>query len=379
MAKVGDLVRFLNSVGGGKIVKITGNIAHVEDEDGFETPVLLREIVVVGEAADETVRDSKVKTFSSAGKKDETKHKETVADIKPSVKASAARMDAVPEPVIETAEGEKLNVVIAFEPDNIKEISSTEISTYLVNDSNYYIYFTYSCRGAVSEEWTLHYAGMVEPNIQLYIESVDRSNLSEMDRIKVQFIAFKEDRAFKAKPAVSVEHSLDTTKFFKMHSFKDNVYFDNPVIALDIVTDDVPFKHHPVDKSKFEQNAIKEKKRADRPVRKKPVVKKTERRNNDIIEVDLHINELLDNTNGLSSADMLNLQIDEFRRVMDENLRNVGQKIVFIHGKGEGVLRNAIAKELNYRYKGHLVQDASFREYGFGATQVTIRKVSSEK
>ena len=91
-----------------------------------------------------------------------------------------------------------------------------------------------------------------------------------------------------------------------------------------------------------------------------------------ILEVDLHIDELIDSRAGLSNADMLNLQIDEFRKVMDANLKNKGLKIVFIHGKGEGVLRNAIMKELNHRYKGHQVQDASFREYGFGATQVTI-------
>ena len=74
----------------------------------------------------------------------------------------------------------------------------------------------------------------------------------------------------------------------------------------------------------------------------------------------------------MSPADILNLQIDEFRRVMDANMRNHGQKIVFIHGKGEGVLRNALTKELNYRYKTCRVQDASFQEYGYGATQVTI-------
>ena len=45
---------------------------------------------------------------------------------------------------------------------------------------------------------------------------------------------------------------------------------------------------------------------------------------------------------------------------------------MFIHGKGEGVLRQALMKELNHRYKGHQAQDASFREYGYGATQVTI-------
>ena len=50
-----------------------------------------------------------------------------------------------------------------------------------------------------------------------------------------------------------------------------------------------------------------------------------------------------------------------------------GQKIVFIHGKGDGVLRKGILQELKYKYKNYQSQDASFREYGFGATMVTIR------
>ena len=70
--------------------------------------------------------------------------------------------------------------------------------------------------------------------------------------------------------------------------------------------------------------------------------------------------------------EMLDCQIKEFRRVMDENLKNKGQKIVFIHGKGEGVLRSELLKELKRAYKGCTYQDASFREYGFGATMVTI-------
>ncbi len=49
------------------------------------------------------------------------------------------------------------------------------------------------------------------------------------------------------------------------------------------------------------------------------------------------------------------------------------KKIVFIHGKGDGVLRKAIEKELKTRYKQYYYQDASFREYGFGATMVTIK------
>ena len=54
MPKIGDRVRFLNTTGGGIIKRIEGNIAYVDD-DGFETPTLLRECVVVAEAA-ETAR-----------------------------------------------------------------------------------------------------------------------------------------------------------------------------------------------------------------------------------------------------------------------------------------------------------------------------------
>jgi len=103
--------------------------------------------------------------------------------------------------------------------------------------------------------------------------------------------------------------------------------------------------------------------------RKRPKVKLQ----SDIIEVDLHIHELVDITTGLSNADMLQLQLDKFHAVIDENKNRKGQKIVFIHGKGEGVLRNEILKLLKSRYKSYYYQDASFKEYGFGATMVVIR------
>ena len=98
----------------------------------------------------------------------------------------------------------------------------------------------------------------------------------------------------------------------------------------------------------------------------------------DIIEVDLHASAMFETTEGLSPADILNFQIDRFTEVMNANLRRPGTRIVFIHGKGEGVLRQALMKELTHRFKGHDVQDASFREYGFGATQVTIKAVTNQ-
>ncbi len=351
MAKPGDIVRYLNEVGGGKILRIEGNMAIVDD-DGFDTPMPLRECVVV----QERTANSEQRT---AGSEQRT--------------ANSEEPEPEPEEIIETPEGDSLNIVLAFEPVDIKQLSKTDFDAFIVNDSNYFLYISYLTRANEAEGWTTRYAGVVEPNMQVYVGEVLRSDLTQMDHVAVQYIAFKRGREFAIKAPGAVEYKMDTTKFCKLHCFRDNIYFESQVIALDIVKDDVPVRPQALEeKLRQTEPRVKSADRPRKPLRK-PVVKRKERRNGDIIEVDLHINQLLDNTRGLSAADMLNLQIDEFRRVMDANLRNHGQKIVFIHGKGEGVLRSALMKELTHRYKGHDVQDASFQQYGFGATQVTIR------
>jgi hypothetical protein len=88
--------------------------------------------------------------------------------------------------------------------------------------------------------------------------------------------------------------------------------------------------------------------------------------------IDLHADALLETTQGMSSADILQYQLDTFKKTIEANKKERGKKIVFIHGKGEGVLRRALIHELTYRYKNLRYQDASFQEYGYGATQVTI-------
>ena len=48
--KIGDKVRFLSEIGGGFIAGFQGkNIVLVEDEDGFQVPMLTNEVVVIGD------------------------------------------------------------------------------------------------------------------------------------------------------------------------------------------------------------------------------------------------------------------------------------------------------------------------------------------
>lgn len=54
---IGDKVRFLNDVGGGKITAFrSGGIVMIEDEDGFDIPMPKEEIVVIEEQAPKTER-----------------------------------------------------------------------------------------------------------------------------------------------------------------------------------------------------------------------------------------------------------------------------------------------------------------------------------
>lgn len=345
--KIGDKVRFLSEVGGGTVTGFQGkDIVLVEDESGFDIPMPVHECVVI-ETDNYNIKKRETKEVNK-------KEPETV--VKPEI-------NKVPS---ETREGEKLNVYLAFLPVDVKAINTTPFETYLVNDSNYYIYYTYSA--GENSNWILRSHGVIEPNMKLFLEEFEKSSLNDLQRVNVQLIAFKV-KPYTGKPAISVDLRLDVVKFYKIHTFKDTEFFEEPALIYDIVRNDIPARQMNISAEEL-QNALNEKKRIDKPVAE-PIVKRKIRP--EIIEIDLHIEQLIDTTAGMSNADILNYQLDTFRKVMDENIKFKGQKIVFIHGKGDGVLRKAILDELKKKYKGCQSQDASFREYGFGATMVTIK------
>jgi len=141
MAKIGDTVRFLNTTGGGKITKIEGRIAYVE-EDGFETPVLLNEVVVVLPAGHEPEKKGARMMFDQ---KAFDNGKKSVRDAAPQKSADSRKTDNVAEPelpVEETEYGEDITVALVFEPENAKALSTSRINAALVNDSNYFLYFS---------------------------------------------------------------------------------------------------------------------------------------------------------------------------------------------------------------------------------------------
>lgn len=379
--KKGDKVRFLSEVGGGKVAGFQGkNIVLVEDEDGFEIPMPINEVVVVEQ--DDYAMGKMISAKLEAQQKAEEHAATELHQDSRSIKSilndhdeqtdmhvdeydAADREITFRAPVQEREGGNKLSAYLAFVPVDIKEITHTRFETYIVNDSNYYIHYSYLV--AEGNAWTLKSVGEVEPNTKLFIEEFGREVLNDMGRIGVQLTAYKKDKPFLLKPAIDVQFRIDPVKFYKLHVFEENEFFEQPSLLFTIVDNDEVARPLVVDSKRLKEQMYKDEKIIAHEGKKK------RQKDDGTLVIDLHADELLETTAGMNAADILHYQLDVFKKTMDENKKKKGQKIVFIHGKGEGVLRHALVHELNYRYKSCTYQDASFQEYGYGATQVTIK------
>lgn len=89
------------------------------------------------------------------------------------------------------------------------------------------------------------------------------------------------------------------------------------------------------------------------------------------MEVDLHIEELVEDLRGLSNFQIVSIQIDAFHTALQNAIDKKAYSLVVIHGVGNGVLKNEICKIIKNEY-GFRYQDASLARYGKGATEVLI-------
>ncbi len=111
---------------------------------------------------------------------------------------------------------------------------------------------------------------------------------------------------------------------------------------------------------------LREKQQSKRP---KSIRIKPKDRNIPAMEVDLHIEKLVNSYKGMGNYDILNLQLETAKRQVEFAQRKHIQKLVFIHGVGEGTLKAELDFLLG-RYDGLKFYDADYQKYGVGATEV---------
>lgn len=118
---------------------------------------------------------------------------------------------------------------------------------------------------------------------------------------------------------------------------------------------------------------MEEQRRRDRqrPAALRAAGRRMERADDSVMEVDLHLHELVDDERGMSDGEKLQYQLSYFERMLATAIRERKRRLIVIHGVGEGVLREEVRKVLQY-YEHLRFDDADPRRYGYGATAVEL-------
>ena len=350
--KIGDTVRFLNDVGGGKIAGFAGkNQVLVEDEDGFQIPVLMSEIVVVSTTGNENKEEVELK-ISPVQKTEEQQY-------------SKAASSPVPMKLRVENDTDDYEIILAFLPVNQQNPADGDIDMYIINDSSYYLLFS---AGFIESGTFTDYikGGELEPDTKQQVKRLKVDELSTIQQLSFGLMMYRIGSHRRYEPE-EVQLELNPIKFFRANAFTDNDYFEEKVMLYKLSSSKKTLKDFLPPSAEEIANAMKEKKSGE--------VNRFAKKNKqvEIEEVDLHIQVLADDYEKLDSGEILDIQLSRFITSLDLGLRSGTKRMVFIHGVGNGKLKREILRLLDTQYAGKVrYQDASFKEYGYGATMVML-------
>ncbi|WP_027451283.1 DUF2027 domain-containing protein [Porphyromonas uenonis] len=416
--KVGDTIRYLNASGGGVVKRIERGVAWVEGPDGFELPTPIHECVVVDS------RD----TFVPAYKPPVVKRQEPVAQQPQLDKSKAPAATPTTPEVVEDAEqdlsfvaplskgpwfdrsgGEQLQVHVAYLPVSYEHFGQSPYETYLINESNYHLLFTYSTTTSAGG-YKLRSAGVLEPDMRVLVEEFDASEINDHAVSHFQFIAYKPERTYRSMPPVERQVRMDVVKLAKRHSFRENPFFDEDALVIPVLEAYDGSQQAPAEEPQpapsrsgaLPQRAIEQtkattapqkgpqkgaQKASQKPPKQSAPQPHPERKQPEptaapqpapaapeqtIEKVGLEAERILPNATGMTPHEVLLYQLKNFRRELDKRLERRGSKVIFIHGAGQGVLHQLIINRIEQDYPMVQYRDVTFDGFPMGAIEVTI-------
>ncbi len=349
--RIGEKVKFLNDTSKGIITGfVNEKTVLVKIEEGFEVPVLKDEIIPTGDSIEYS--DS----FSTHG--DETNTNRVDED---NLTGNESTDSELPD------EQRDQIINIAYINASHTEDDSPDLEMYLVNDGPYHIYYNLGKQKAgnvnvISGE-------ILEADTKILIRDGDINELNALGKkLRFHCIFFK-DGIYRFLTPFDTIIDLSSVDLLQRKYYKENEYFDEGAVIIPVYSNKI--EDNISDEKEMEEMYLsKEIQNKDIPVVRKP---KLEKKNDDISEIDLHITEILDDNRGMSNGEILQVQLDRFTTALEGALKTDQKRIVFIHGLGNGKLKFEVRKLLDTKYSHLRYQDASFKEYGYGATLVYLK------
>ena len=329
--RIGDKVRFLNESGGGVITRYKDKeTVYVEIEDGFEVPYPVKFLVVT--------------------------------ETELIVNKDAENLDLVPNVTPDE------NIYFVIEPDHELPILTDQYSFYLFNQSEFNIFFTYSIKDGHLFQTLKH--GELGPFQKLFLRKIKKTQLKDNLLNKIEILFFKKTHYIAQIPVAEVV--LINEKIISNGVYIRNEEFQNPVMYFVLRDKFLKDNRRKIELTDYDVERLKKFDEYHQGTSK--AVSKPHKKNKDVEEkeVDLHIEELIEDIGDMSSGEMLNHQIKIFQRQLDAAISANMKKIIFIHGVGNGRLKSEIRHILK-SYPELIVADASYKKYGYGATEVILK------
>ncbi|MDR2848530.1 MAG: DUF2027 domain-containing protein [Bacteroidales bacterium] len=353
--QTGDKVKFLNDVGGGKVTRIENNMVFVQNDDGFEIPVNASQLLKTEATQAEATPFQKVKP----------------AEIS---KTQNNEPEIQPQPVVETDyidlsadeqgdnSGVTVNVWMAWTA-NRNKTGDTDYRLYLINDCSYQLMYV----AAMLREGSYRgiQAGRLENENIIHLITVSGNDLKLITLFDLQILFFKTGNFL---PQDTVQYRLKVDEFYLTDpiNYQPNEFLDEKALLIN-VTQEALVAEMERNTGKISAKMERQKRQIDQPAPPRiPTSKEPDNTN----EIDLHIEQLTDDYKHLTPVEILDMQMSRFRIALQGAINSKQKTIIFIHGVGNGRLRLEIQRILKKEYPNLRYQDASFKEYGYGATLV---------
>lgn len=360
----GDQVKFLNTTGGGVVTKILDTrMVLVADQDGFEMPTLIAELIKI----DPT--DAGGRFFKEEFNIPAVTLREM--ELNDKVKEEAVRNNNVENEggsldpgVIRNRTSE--DIFLAFIPHDQRWLITGMVDIFIINNTSFDIIYNLFHRNALGHYNGTDY-GSLFANTRYLIATVSRESLSQWTDGSVQFL-FHKEQLEEVIPPFNADFQINGTKFHQEGAYRDSSLVNEKAIITKVLslTSYIEETHSKLSKRRA---SISEPPGA------------TQNKNLSIIfshqtdlrkaVVDLHIHELIEDPSNLQKAEILNFQRNYFIRCLDEAIANNFLNVVFIHGVGDGILRGVLTDQLK-KAEGIEWFDAPMALYGVGAIEVRI-------
>lgn len=354
--QVGDKVNFLNSTGGGTVKKIIDTrMVEVTIEDGFDIPVLMSDLVLDYRSQ----QDRRQQVVDNAQKEIQQKQIIEEKENDDARKSSLRRFGR---------NAEEEGMYLAFVPQDQQWLLTGLLDVVLVNNTPADALYSFN----IKEEGkyiSVDY-GSIAPHSKVVIESISREDIEYWCEGYIQVILSQEEADFIYRP-LHAPFSFRSSRFFKDGSYMESGVLGEKAVMIKL-TSLLALKETETDLAKMMKDGDKKTVTAQKLVKEKAAIDRHQTAPGEAI-VDLHIGELVDNILGMSSNDMFRTQMNYFKKMLESAITNEYDKVTFIHGVGNGVLKNAIIEELKH-YDNTSNRMASIVKFGVGAIDVMIKE-----